>query len=129
MTPRVHKDPFLALFDGADSNASTDRRVTSTTPLQALFLMNNSFVHEQARKFAERLRAEKTDDAGRIRSAFVLLFGRPPSDEEKATALDYLGRVSAKLKASGVAAEQQTARAWESLARALFLSNEFVYVD
>jgi hypothetical protein len=129
MTQRIQRHPFLALFDGADANAGTDRRPTSTTPLQALFLMNDPFVHEQARGFAEHLLSERTDDAGRVRSAYLRALGRPPDAEEQDRALDYLGRVREKLKASGVSAEQRPARAWESFVRALFLSNEFVYVD
>ena len=39
MTQRIQRHPFLALFDGPDTNASTGVRTTSTTPLQALFLM------------------------------------------------------------------------------------------
>ena len=48
MTQRLVKHPFLAIFDGPDTNASTDVRPRSTVPLQALYLMNNPFVHEQA---------------------------------------------------------------------------------
>src|SRR4029077_12432567 len=66
MTQRIQRHPFLALFDGADTNASTARRVTSTTPLQALYWLNDPFVHEQAKRFAARLLAEQPDDAGRV---------------------------------------------------------------
>ncbi|MCI0464560.1 MAG: PSD1 and planctomycete cytochrome C domain-containing protein, partial [Gemmataceae bacterium] len=48
MTQRIQRHPFLATFDGPDTNASTAVRTTSTTSLQALFLMNDPFVHEQA---------------------------------------------------------------------------------
>ena len=50
MTQRIQRHPFLALFDGPDTNASTADRVTTTTPLQALFLMNDPFVQEQAKR-------------------------------------------------------------------------------
>jgi hypothetical protein len=129
MTQRIQRHPFLALFDGADANAGTPSRATSTTALQALYLMNDPFVHEQARKFAARLLAERQEDAGRVERAYLLAFGRPPDAEEQAAAKEYLGRVRDKLAASGVPAEQRAARAWESFARALFLSNEFVYVN
>src|SRR4029077_14096010 len=82
MTQRIQRHPFLALFDGADTNASTATRVTSTTPLQALYLMNDPFVHAQARKLTERLMAECADDSGRIERAYALLFGRPPTGKE-----------------------------------------------
>jgi hypothetical protein len=120
MAQRFQRHPFFALFDGADTNASTDRRLTSTTPLQALYLMNDPFVHAQAKRFAERVRGEAKDDRGRVERAYLLLFGRPPSDTEVNAASEYLAAVSKK--AGGEAA-------WQSLARALFLSNEFVYID
>jgi len=129
MTQRIQRHPFLALFDGADTNASTATRVTSTTPLQALYLMNDPFVHTQARKLTERLMAECPDDSGRIERAYALLFGRPPTSEEAAGARDYLGRVSEKLRSAGEPKVRVSAKAWESLARGLMLSNEFVYVD
>ncbi|MGH9847229.1 MAG: PSD1 and planctomycete cytochrome C domain-containing protein, partial [Blastocatellia bacterium] len=46
MTQRIQRHPYLAIFDGADPSASTPVRTTSTTPLQALYLLNDAFVHE-----------------------------------------------------------------------------------
>ena len=68
--------------------------------------------------------AEGKDDAARIERAFLLLYGRGPTDEERSSATEYLTKVAAKLGGSA-----SSAAAWESLTRALFLSNEFVYVD
>lgn len=58
MTQRIQRHPYLAIFDGADPSASTAFRMTSTTPLQALYLLNDPFVHEQSEKFAGRLLSE-----------------------------------------------------------------------
>ena len=124
MQQRFQRHPFFGLFDGADTNASTDRRLTSTTPLQALYLMNDPLVHAQAKRFAARVRAEADDDAGRVGRAYLLLFARPAISEEVAAATGYLAAVAKK--AGG---ERASEAAWESLARALFLSNEFVYLD
>jgi hypothetical protein len=121
MTQRIQRHPFLALFDGPDTNAGTFTRVTSTTPLQALYLMNDPFVHAQAAKLAERVLAERSDDAARVERAYRLLYARPPTADESVAALDYLRRVKAK------AADERGA--WASFARALYLGNEFVYVD
>jgi uncharacterized protein DUF1553/uncharacterized protein DUF1549/cytochrome c len=129
MTQRIQRHPFLALFDGADTNASTATRTASTTPLQALYLMNDPFVHARARDFARRILAERTDDPARIERAYVLLFGRPPTPEEVSAGREYLARVSNKLRSGGEPMDQVPAKALESLSRALFLSNEFVYVD
>jgi hypothetical protein len=124
MIQRIQRHPFLALFDGPDPNASTPARVTSTTPLQALFLMNDPFVHTRAKEFAARMLKDKPDDAGRIERAYLLLFGRPPSAEEREAGEGYLVRLRSKFKP-----EERDAKAWESYARALFLTNEFVYVN
>jgi hypothetical protein len=78
--------------------------------------MNDPFVHAQAKKLAARLLKEETDVDARIAAAYRLLFGRPPTSSETAAATEYLAKVGGD-------------RAWESLARALFLSNEFVYLD
>ena len=129
MTQRIQRHPFLALFDGADTNASTATRTTSTTPLQALYLMNDPFVHARARDFARRILAERADDPARIERAYSLLFGRPPNPQEAAAGREYLTRVTDKVRSGGVPKEQVPAKAWESLSRALFLSNEFAYVD
>jgi hypothetical protein len=120
MAQRFQRHPFFALFDGADTNASTDRRLTSTTPLQALYLMNDPFVHAQAKRFAARVRGDAADDRGRVERAYRVLFGRPPTDDEATAAVGYVAKVAEKVGSE---------RAWEGLARALFLSNEFVYVD
>ena len=124
MTQRFQRHPFFGQFDGADTNASTERRVTSTTPLQALYLMNDPFVHAQAKTFAERILREAKDDTARIERAYLLLYGRPPSADEVSAAKEYLAKVSERPGLS-----RPSEAAWESLARALFLSNEFVYVD
>jgi mono/diheme cytochrome c family protein len=129
MTQRIQRHPYLALFDGPDTNASTAQRNTSTTPLQALFLLNDPFVHEQARKFAARLLAERSDDGSRVERAYLLALGRPPTADERAASQDYLARARAKLQSAGTPADRLTPLAWESYVRALLMTNEFVYVN
>lgn len=77
------KSPFLEAMDcPAPSVAAPQRRVT-TTPLQALALMNDSFVLRQAEQMAARVTKHvpgKID--AQIRAAYRLVMGRPPSDEE-----------------------------------------------
>src|SRR5204863_1831280 len=62
MQSRLRKHPYLALFDGADPSSSTGVRLPSTTPLQALFLMNDPFAHNVASKFAQRVLADAKDE-------------------------------------------------------------------
>ena len=115
MTQRISRHPFLAIFDGPDTGASTASRITSTTPLQALFLLNDPLVHEQAGRLAARLRESKPTDAERIDLAYKLLFARLPTSEERSLGEQYLS----KLGDAG----------WESYVRVLLRTNEFVYVN
>jgi mono/diheme cytochrome c family protein len=119
LTQRISRHPFLGTFDGAETNSGTPARITSTTSLQALLLLNDPFFHEQAAKFAERLGREATGDASRLDRAFLLALGRPPSESEKAEFLRFLEKHRASL---------DDRQAWESLARVLFRLSEFVYV-
>jgi mono/diheme cytochrome c family protein len=129
MTQRIQRHPYLALFDGPDTNASTGQRLSSTTPLQALFLLNDPFVHEQAKGFASRLLKEPGDDSKRIERAYLLAFGRPPTVEERDLSLEHLAKVRAKHRGSGMAEDAAARAAWESFARVVFLMNELVYVE
>jgi hypothetical protein len=129
MQQRLQRHPFLALFDGADPNASTADRVATTTPLQALFAMNNDFVHRQAEKLAERLLAASSDDRGRLEFAFLLALGRPPRAEETEQASAHLDAYAQRLEQSAVPEDRRPVAPWASLARVLLASNEFLYLD
>ena len=129
MTQRLQRHPFLALFDGPDTNTTTDHRESSTVPLQALFLMNNPFVHEQARGFAGRMQAAANDDGGRIDFGCEIAWGRPASSEERVVLSAYLRRYSQEMARTGAAVKEQQDEAWASLARVLLSANEFIYID
>jgi hypothetical protein len=119
MSQRIRRHPFFGVFDGAETNMSTPFRITSTTPLQALFMLNDPFVHDQAKAFAARLRRERQGDADRVERGFALALGRSATKDESAAALEYLAKTGAGLGET---------EAWESFARILFRLNEFVYV-
>ena len=120
----IQRHPYLAIFDGADPSASSPKRTSSTTPLQALYLLNDTFVREQARRGAERITAHADDDAGRIRLTYELLFARPAAADEIASAQGFLEKARAQL--SG---DDKVTEAWRGYLRVLFRLNEFVYVD
>jgi len=122
MQQRLRKHPFLALFDGADTNSSTAIRTASTTALQSLFAMNDPFVHERASRFAVRLVATEPDEKRRIALAFLTLYARPPEPEETAMFTAYL----AQLRDTKRLTPDQ---AWASLSRVLLGANEFLYLD
>jgi hypothetical protein len=129
MTQRIQRHPFLGLFDEPDTNTTTEKRASSTVPLQALFLMNSLAVRAEAEAFARRLLAAAPDARGRIRLAHELAYARPPSDEEMSKGLRYVERYAAELGRLGVASGQRELEAWTSYTRVIVCSNEFVYVD
>jgi hypothetical protein len=122
MQQRLRKHPFLALFDGADTNSSTAIRSESTTALQSLFAMNDPFVHERASRLAVRLATTEPDEQRRIAFAFLTLYARPPEPEEVAMFTAYL----AQLRDTKRLTPDQ---AWASLSRVLLGANEFLYLD
>jgi hypothetical protein len=128
MTPRLGRHAFLALFDGADANASTPHRVATTVPTQALFWMNAPLVHEQSLAFASRLLNEP-DPARRVALAYREAFARPPTADEQAEAAGFIGRYRAALDATDLPVGDRDRQAWAGFARTLFAANEFVYVD
>ena len=78
------KSPLLDSLDCPDPSTKTPRRGTTTTPLQALELMNSRFVLEQARDCADRVRAEAGPDAiQQANRAYLLALGRPPAPDER----------------------------------------------
>jgi hypothetical protein len=129
MQQRIKKQPFLEVFDGADPNATTGVRAISTTPIQALFMMNDQFVHERASKFATRIGKAESSEAKRIDFAYRLVYGRSAARDEIKMGRDYLQAARQAMKDTNVPAQEQPRAALASYARVLFSSNEFLFVD
>ena len=129
MTQRLKRHPFLALFDGADTNASTARRTETTTPTQALFLLNNEFVHQQAAAFATRLLEAVPKDEDRVRLAYDCALGRLAPARDIDRSLRFLARYRERLGAAGVPESTREADAWAAFARTLLVRNEFLFVE
>jgi len=129
MQQRLKRHPFLALFDGADTNVSTARRELTTVPTQALFLMNNEFVHERAANLAKRAMAGANDETGRIQRAYQIAFGRPPRRDELVDAAEFLTRYTAALAGNEMTDATRRLAAWSGLARTMLTRNEFLFVD
>jgi hypothetical protein len=129
MTQRIQRHPYLAIFDGADPSASTAFRGTSTTPLQALYLLNDEFVHAAAEGFVRRLRNEASEDERRLEIAYQLALGRNPGREEVESGIAFLAEVRRRLHEDGIQGDALEEQAWQALARVLFRLSEFVYID
>src|SRR5439155_2802151 len=77
---RRELNDLLRLHDFPDPTAHSPSRVPTTTPLQMLFTLNSPFVQQQSAALVRRLQAETPDDtAMRVRRAYLLLYGRPPT--------------------------------------------------
>jgi hypothetical protein len=129
MTQRIQRHPYLAIFDGADPSVSTPMRLTSTTPLQALYLMNDKFVHEQAEGFAQQVCKSAERDELRLEFAWKKLFARLPSEWESQAAQNFLNQVRMQFADTGATTEDIDRECWNSLSRSLLRSNELVYID
>ena len=127
MTQRLQKHPFLALFDGPDPNATTEKRGRSTVPTQSLYLMNSPELKNFASAFAGRL-APIADERERIDRAYRICFARAAREEEVDGGAAFLAAWRAEWKQTeGEGAPEQ--EAWASYLRVLLASNEFLYVD
>lgn len=117
MVQRQRRHPFLTLFDGADPNASTPTRQTTTVPTQALYFLNDNFFHEQSARVAERALAA-SHDAARLSLVVRTLFQREATQAEQDRLQGFLA------KYPGEPIEK-----WAAWARVLLASNEFLFVE
>lgn len=125
MTQRIKRHPFLALFDGADPNATTAQRVATTTPLQALFLMNDAFTHDRTIAAAKRVLAERPTDIERVQFLYESAYSRSPTPEEIDELQAFLKSYSERLPN----APDREIQTWAACLRVILSSNEFLYVD
>jgi Protein of unknown function (DUF1553)/Protein of unknown function (DUF1549)/Planctomycete cytochrome C/F5/8 type C domain len=108
---RMERDSTFGVFDCPDGSQVTPRRSRSTTPLQALNLLNSQFVLQQAKFLSERLKGQRESTEGQIQLAYELCFGRQCNDAELKDASEFIGQ-----------------HGWTQFARALMNANEFVFV-
>ena len=82
--------PMLANFDAPSREDGICTRTQSNTPQQALTLLNDPEFVEAARVLAQHVIAESTDDA-RLRTVYLRVLGRAPTDAERQSLLTFLG--------------------------------------
>jgi len=110
---RSGRSDFLDAFDCPDPSTTAPRRAVTTTPLQALAMLNNSFTLRMADRLALRVEAEVGKDPNQqAEHACALAWGRKPMDSERQVSREFLSE-------HGLSA----------LCRLLLNSNEFLYVD
>jgi hypothetical protein len=90
-SPRSGGNALLATLDCPDPSVATPARTVTTTPLQALSLMNNGFMVRCAERFAERVKRETGDDAAKqVERAYRLAYGRRAAVDEAAEARSFV---------------------------------------
>ena len=127
MQKRLTTDTYYQTFDGPDPNVCTSDRDESITSLQALYFVNDDFLHRQADSCVERL-PESSSDVERLEKLFESVLIRPPTSEETRWMLDHVDQTRDMLAADSRVPDADR-RAWASLVRSLFRLNEFLYLD
>jgi cytochrome c553 len=117
--------PMLVAFDYPAAFGTVGRRVLSSTPAQALSLLNDPFVVEQAARWARRALDQPGQTAEeRISALYKTAFARPPEPAEMESALHFLER-----QASRHHVGSNNPAAWADLCHVLINVKEFVFLD
>ena len=127
MIQRSVRLPYFTLFDGPNNNVSTEQRNNSLTPLQALYFMNADFPRRCAKNLASILLAGGPSEKEIVQQAFLTVYGRPPVPAESERAGAFLRKTADAYSTHGVNAVQPVTL--EELLKALFASNEFMFVE
>lgn len=141
-TRRSMPYPLLSPFDMASAEQAHSKRDVTTTPLQALTLLNSPIVFDWSRALAGRIINEAgTSDSKRLERLYQVLFGRFPDKQEKADLTAFLGSQEKRLRAQRPTQELNAASgllrpdkldhvheaAFVDLVHAVANSNDFVY--
>jgi hypothetical protein len=122
--------PMLELFDAPATTHSCPSRDESLVPTQALVLMNDEFVREQAARFAARVTRESGDDLrSQVERAMWIALSGPPTEERVDQAAAFLAAQTARLAAEGQSVSDARRNALADLCHVLMNLSEFVYVD
>lgn len=81
--------PTMAIFDASNRDQCEVKRLNTSTPLQALAMMNDPFVLEASRVFAQKLAVNNKSAEDNIRLAFRSIICRPPGEKESKILIDY----------------------------------------
>lgn len=119
---------FLEAFNFPGGKVTQGRRDVTNVPAQALALLNDPFVLQQADVWAQRLVARTDDSIGaRIDVLFQTALNRSPADDERQrferTALEL-----AELHQVPPSSLLTSQLVWRDLAHAIFNLKEFIYI-
>ena len=99
----------------------------TTVPTQALFFLNDPFVHANSRQLADRTLAAVADEPRQVVVVYRSVLGRDPDGTERSEGAEFLAAYRSGTTAAGKG--DATAEALAALVRVLASSNEFLTVD
>ena len=125
---RMEGTRFLELFDFPIPSVSRGRRNVTNLPSQALVMLNNPFVIQQAAYWADRLLQNKSANLqDRLDEMFLTALARPPEPQE-VTRFGDLARMLARLYRVQEERILESKRIWKDLAHSLLNTKEFIYL-
>ena len=115
----------LQAFDFGDPAVIQGQRSSTVGASQALFMMNHDLVSKASERLAKRADGHPSP-AGAAYQLYAGILQREPSDQETQRAMEFVELALGQADTDASKAKQQ---AWQSLARVLFSSNEFMFLD
>jgi hypothetical protein len=116
--------PMMLAFDAPIPFSTMGKRNISNVPSQALILMNDPFVVECAKKWAQGLDPKATPEE-RLRSMYWSAFSREPQRDELKDALLFVQEHAAQLKTPAA----NDSLVWADLAHVLMTTKEFIHLQ
>jgi hypothetical protein len=124
-------NPMLLAFDAPVPFSTMGRRNVSNVPAQALTLLNDPLVIDQARLWAKReiIRPARSINE-RLERLYLTAFGRPPSADEARSSEAFLAASGVEIKNAGRRLSAPGAVApWADLCHVLINMKEFIFID
>ncbi len=118
---RTFKPAMFESFDAPDGIRTCARRESSNTAPQSLTLLNGKWTTDESRRLGDSIAQNTSDNAEIVKRSWRAVLGRNPDNAELERGKEFLQQQTSELGASKVAASE--------LIRALFNTNEFLYVD
>ncbi len=117
-------------FDFASPDTTSAQRFSTTVPQQALYLLNNRFVVEQAKSLLARAEVRKeTDLDKKVGALYRIIYQRTPEPDELQISRAFLSQPQSPLETSENDEKKPRDVPWQQLAQALLVSNETFFVD
>ena len=107
--------PFMLAFDTPVPFSTMGRRNVSNVPAQALILMNDPLVSQQATQWAERALSVAETPTERVQWMYLAAFARPASQAELDIAIEFVG-------------DESDLQTWTDYAHALINTKEFIFL-